>query len=166
MYACTHGTGRDGRALRRRAGLWTRWKVQRSAGTAARLGKLGRGDGAGPKGGPAVRYPAEFDGKTASLDLRGHAAGQCLRCNLREPSADSEAPDRILERDAGKGREAVRRTGPLSEAMRCGQAVEEIVCRNLQRPEMTQVADQNGPVAAHGREGSVQGFREVDVEED
>ena len=94
-------------------------------------------------------------------------SGACGRSE-NEPAlpADSEAPDRILERDAGKGWDAVRRTGPLSEAMRCGQAVEEIVCRNLQRPEMTQVADQNGPVAAHGREGSVQGNWEVDVEED
>ena len=60
------------------------------------------------------------------------------RRNENKPAVpdDSKAPDRILERDAGKGREAVRRTGPLSEAMRCGQVVEEIVCRNLQRPQI------------------------------
>ena len=99
------------------------------------LGDRARSDVHAVLGKDGVSLDAAGEQEIAAKEFERGGCAQKRR-NENEPAlpADSEAPDRILERDAGKGWEAVRRTGPLSEAMRCGQAVEEIVCRNLQRP--------------------------------
>ena len=75
--ACPVALG-EGR-LCRRAG-------RRSGRSAAWTGKLRRGDRAGPEGGPDIAGQSQLDGQAARFDLRGHGAGQFLRCGLCEPS--------------------------------------------------------------------------------